>query len=101
MKYIFALALFALLFIQIQGQSISTCTQGSDTECTDAYGSGYCCAYLKGSGIDGHYCARISDLEDEANQDSLEDGEEAYCDQGKVLMTSMAVAVAAVGALAF
>ena len=65
MKYFFALALLALLFVQAQTQT--TCTKGDDTPCTDAYGSGYCCGYFKDSSIELYLCASRSEIE--ASQD--------------------------------
>ena len=70
MKYFFALALLALLFLQVQSQT--TCTKGDDKTCTDAYGSGYCCGYFKDGDSSAYLCASRSEIEN--GQDELGDG---------------------------
>ena len=75
MKYFFALALLAFLFVQAQTQTI--CTKGDDSVCIDAYGSGYCCGYFKDGSSVVYLCASRAEIE--AAQDELTDEQEAYC----------------------
>ena len=85
MKYFLALAVMALLFLQVYTQT--TCSKGSDESCVDQYGSGTCCAYVKGDGLDGYYCY------DRAYAEAYEpkSGEEVYCANAQLVAASMAV----------